>query len=289
MNRKGFLSPIFKNEATPSTSSPAVIDKANPFLSFIADEYHFSDQALGRIVETLRRLRLPVPATNESFMDGSEGALLLSNKRGVSIRIESKNYQQLPFDRINDDPDVTQPIASIDLGDVVVEICPGLKTTNDRALAQDLKDRLLKRNINLFDIYALASNVGIVPYITPETPNGVCVVLDRLSVRREGGKVIDLSDNGMVPVLDPEWQDKYYGPLREAFQAAWQSTDPAKMDQFWQMCETWTNEGKLIAGWNANADNQSKAGVAKTYAKNYDAESNTAVSSAAAEVIRPFI
>lgn len=252
-------------------------------------QYKFGDDAtVCAVLDAFEKMGISVPESKNEFMEGTEGALVFLNRYGLVIRIELEGGFVLSpmLDRINNSPWILKPIASIKAGkNSVIEICPGCFLEKDRKKVYYLINQLCKQNINFCD-YSL-SNIGRIPVKTSRFPEGIPVVIDRLSVENltkniafvrralvakmtkgvafvHKSMVIKLAEN-IAPVRRSleifeeareaaEVQEELYKPLRQAFDTAWpdnQEPDTQKMKQFWKLCQSYKEEeGKLVAGWN---------------------------------------
>ena len=217
------------------------------FFTYLAGEFN-RDTAL-RVWEAFQKMNLPPPQKEAEFLKGLEGGLVFLNKYGLVIRIEIAEADKAAFgpDRIDDNAWILKPLASIDAGKAVIEICPGCHQATSKAQNEGLRDRLQKQNIDFWD-YKF-SNIGHIPIKTVHFPEGVPIVIDRLAARRLTESIepihaaLQSMNNEVIAA-----QEKLYAPLRQAFDEAWQ--DAKKMEQFWTLCQGHVQEGKLVAGWN---------------------------------------
>jgi len=209
------------------------------------------------VLDVFEKMEVPIPETGDEFMDGTEGALVFLNRYGLVIRIERESdFKESSFmpDRINDSPWILKPLASINAGKVVIEICPGCFQEKGREKLADLFGKLYVQNIKFWD--TKFSNIGRVPVNAKCFPEGILVVIDRLAVARltDSMASVRLSLEELEEVREAgEAQEKLYGPLRQAFDTAWsdnQEPDNQKMKQFWDICRKYKKEEKLVAGWN---------------------------------------
>ena len=219
-------------------------------------QYKFKDDATtSAVLDAFEKMGVPFPESGHEYMDGTEGMLVFLNLYGIVIRIEKKSdfvTSCVKPDRVYS-PWVLQPIASIDAGEAIIEICPGCSLQKDPKKIDDLSVRLYVQKINLWDDQL--SNLGCVPFKTSYFPNGIPVVIDRLAVEELTEDVamvrfpLEKSRKMLEESLQAEKaQEKLYGPLRQAFDSAWPDTQ--KMKQFWALCLRYENEEKLVAGWN---------------------------------------
>jgi hypothetical protein len=209
----------------------------------------FDRQTAVEAIGYFRKVGLPPPKDSIEFLRGETGVLAFLNEYGLVIRIEASctKWQTEYPDRIDDNPWIIKPLASIDAGEAVIEICPGIHQSESKEQNEELRALLDEQNIYFWD-YKF-SNIGRQPIKTVRFPEGVPVVVDRLATRRLTEGLKPISD--ALQVLKDEVaeeQRKFYEPLRHAFTEGW--TNPKKMGQFWALCRNYVQEGKLVAGWN---------------------------------------
>lgn len=204
-----------------------------------------------RVRGVFDQLQLPIPYRRNEFSAGCDGILIPLDAYGAMLRVEVKDkYAALTgdFRRINNSPWIVKPLASIDAGKFIVEICPGgfCEFTNEHS-STFLKQQLAKDGYSFFD--NPLRNVGRLPLYSPDFPDGQPVVIDRLAT------IFCHSAENKLQALMPRFnpQDVIYSDLHEKFHAAWSDhskpADPEKMRQFWQACAVAKAEGRLIAGW----------------------------------------
>ena len=264
-------------------------------------EEKFDKDTAREVLKVFEQMGLPAPRNASEFMDGEEGAVVFLNRYGVSIRIEhSASMHQ--SDRINETPFILQPLATIPMGRATIEICPG--ATIDQANAADrnfLIATLNKQKIKFWDDGL--TNIGRLPYKTESFPDGIPVVIDRLSVFKKAdeikpvqelssshrkdktSEVVDIDVGGELMDV----QEILYGGLRRCFEASW--PDAQKMTDFWKMCRHALQEGILIDGWNAEARESlgPRKNVAATSAASYESrlQSSGAAVVAVSQLARP--
>lgn len=222
------------------------------------------------VLSAIEKLGLPMPTDGE-FVKGSEGPLILLNDYNLAIRIDpvANKGRTLGFnwDRINDSPFVLRPIGSVIVGKAVVEICAGAHQTADKNVECELQRQLKESGLYFWDSGLM--NVGILPVKTPDFPNGIPVVIDRLAVRKLSRSANIISKAVQEASLKEE---EFYAPLRQAFLQAWpagaENPDASKMKAFWAICHDYARAGKLVAGWSgAESQNSSAKDAAKKYAE----------------------
>ncbi|MFH1157676.1 MAG: hypothetical protein V1721_02145 [Pseudomonadota bacterium] len=234
------------------------------FVRYLQD--FFMDEATTRaVLDTFQKMGLPAPESMKGVVTGSEGALVFLNRYGVVIRIERKVAKSTPVDispvRIDDSAWILKPLASIDSGEVIIEICPGVHPEKDEKKETYLAERLDEQGIYFWDCGI--RNIGLVPIEkTARFPEGrIPLVIDRGAVERLSEDIapvrrsLEVRQEMREEAREAEEaQEELYAPLRDAFDAAWPDKsglpDALKMKQFWKLCERYVEEGKLVAGWN---------------------------------------
>ncbi len=273
----------------------------------------FDDVTVRNVFYAFQYMGLPAPESRREFYDGTEGGLIFLNRYGAVIRVENADdsVSEFRFDRFNDSAWVLQPLAIIDAGAAVIEICPGCHMEKKDADIYYLDEQLRREMIDFWD--KGIRNIGLMPVKTPRFSEGIPVVIDRLAVSRLtqnmvpvrralkklGDKVLKRPEGMSEEVREAvEAQEQLYAPLRQAFNEAWPDqsvpADAGKMKQFWDMCSGYVQEGKLVAGWreidpfNFRDDNTTALLVA-TKARDYERllkSIENSVSSAAAATPR---
>ncbi len=259
-----FIEPIFKT--TIGKEAFYALTPNTKFMKYIKyrDSSLHSEESLKKVTYFFDKCLMPVPEEDDEFLKGNEGILVFSNKLGLVIRIERKHNPVNKFHRINDNGYILKPIASIDIQSFIIEICPTTKVETDDRKIFSLQNNLKHTQINYWDTQI--SNMGTIPINTPNFPNGVTVVIDRLSIRKRFGHAIRIKR-----ALEREAekaQDELYSPLRKAFKEAW--NDKSRTPEFFNLCQTFKEQGKLIAGWNHLKDPYFKTRKAIKSAIEYD-------------------
>lgn len=242
------------------------------FVDYLLEK--FGDKATASaVLDAFEKMGIPAPESRDEFMDGAAGVLVFLNRYGLVIRIEHEY-----LGRINDSPWVLKPIASIDADEAIFEICPGCLPETDKEKNEFLIKQFKEQNIFFWD--KGIRNIGRVPFKTSMFLHGIPVVFDRPSVIRLTDGVDSVRSLLGIPksreFLEAEMaQEKLYGPLRDAFDAAWPDKlkllDPSKMKRFWNLCECYKKEGKLAAGWNNSQPyTDGKADMASMTARFYE-------------------
>lgn len=239
----------------------------------------FDADTVSAIMQTLAHLQLPIPDENVEFLRAYEGAIFFSNQYGMVVRIEpiDKNIKlgtcaRQPVVRINDNPWVLQPIGSIVAGEAIVEICPGVHTTDQSSDLTALAQGLKRTGAHLYDLSC--SNIGRLPIATKNFPDGIPVVLDRLSVQRLTSTTRNIRNALQDMHIDVAPQKQLYGALKRLFSQAWPKDamipDATKMAEFWRAMGKAAQDGVLVAGWNARIKDEYKIIDARISATAYD-------------------
>lgn len=224
------------------------------------------NETISNVIGIFNQLQLPVPSWHDEYISATKGLITMTNRYGVVIRIEDAAAERV----VN--PWVVQPIGSFDAGRAIVEIVPAARNLDDERLSQKVTTELGKSGIEFFDNGG-SSNMGMLPVKSAVYPKGIPVVIDRLAVRRADNRFYVLKDvfNDMGAREDPQ---AVYAPLSAALKAAWpdqvKEADASKMAVFWQMCESFVKDGKLIAGWNQDRSDAHKLIEARNSASYYD-------------------
>ena len=149
------------------------------FINYL--QYKFEDKAtISTVLDVFEKMGQPAPESWDEYMNGSEGVLVFLNRFGIVLRIEKVNdfsTSRVMPERINDSPWILRPLASINAGNTVIEICPGCFPEQDEGQAAFLVDRLREQNIDFCD--SKLPNIGRIPFKTPRFPEGASVVIDR--------------------------------------------------------------------------------------------------------------
>jgi hypothetical protein len=221
-----------------------------------------------KVIDSFKKMDLPPPQDEKEFLTGTEGCLVFLNKYALVMRIEIADLEDSKWgaDRINDSGWIMQPLASLDAGKAIIEICPGCHLAEKPGYRGELVDQLQNQNINFWDTGI--SNIGHLPFKTPTFPDGVPVVIDRLAVIRLTRNTEPIREALKAQAEEAKKaQDMLYGPLREAFASAW--PEAGKMGRFWSLCLRYAAEGKLVSGWE-NPGLEGKSWYATYTAKNYE-------------------
>ncbi|MDD9900020.1 MAG: hypothetical protein OXT65_03485 [Alphaproteobacteria bacterium] len=238
----------------------------------------FGKTSAKKVLRAFENLSLPVPEARDEYLEGTEGALVFSNKYGVVLRIEramNEKHSGHKWDRVDNNPWVQKPLASIKAGDAVIEVCAGGGLVDDPMQAAIVERILMDSDVNFWD--SNEANLGAIPFKTPLFPKGVPIVIDRTAVRKltEGIEPFVTSLNMMqvraAEKLIRKAEKEIYQPLRRAFREAKKDKN---MQAFWDKCAAAKKKGDLCAGWNQKAkkgaDLSHKTVLARKHARAYD-------------------
>lgn len=235
----------------------------------------FDEDTACRVLDTFAKLGLPAPETQGEFVAGTDGGLVFLNRYGVVLRIEKKDTSdtsaQFWSDRVNDNPLILRPLATLSAGQAHIEICPGCHTTNDQSESRYLQAVLREQGINYWD--EGAHNIGRVPVKTSSFPQGLSVVVDRGAVNELTTKA-DVARRALTRQsaetrAAEQALEGLYGGLCRRFVDCWEGR--REMQDFWGLCAKYTAAGKLVAGWNeATPGDAQKKQQAITAAARYD-------------------
>lgn len=173
---------------------------AAPMSAFIGDlERYFGFRQSQEIVGVLEKLQIPLPRKEGEYVQGTDGILIFSNEHAIVIRIElqdefsvrnqeianrkckspEKNMRQI---RIDDSPWVLQPLGSVSGGRYKIEIVPGVNFESNPATSRRVYRGMLAEGNHYWD--SRIDNIGRVPFSTPEFPEGIPVVIDRMAAEK---------------------------------------------------------------------------------------------------------
>lgn len=253
-----------------------------------------------QVKDLFDKLQLPLPDKGE-YLSATDGCLVFLNRYGIVIRIEVKNTSASHFhwQRINDNPYVLQPLASLEVKGGIVEICPGCHNMDSESRVRSLSRELEKSGVRLWDDET--HNVGTLPIRSVKFPMGVPVVVDRLAVqdltqnvRQVTNLFLRAAKQGMRLLhleRRPDFQEVLYGPLRKSFSETWpagkEKPDPGMIREFWGLCQQYLHKGILVTGWNEDRTDKYKLLRARLAASRYARKLEPAeVSSASPEFQR---
>lgn len=265
-----FLSQFFNKESglapaappSPEASPPAHIQytRIETGITSTVPDTNFSkylDTMFSRapeIFKVFQDLGLDPPRNADEYLIGLEGAIIFLDEYKMVLRIEhAQDTQGFDGIRVNDHPRILQPIATISVGETVIELCPGVHQAKTLKEEKELIQALEQDRMYFWD--AKLSNMGRLPFKTPSFPDGIPVVIDRLAVSRLTSSVSIVRDalakKRKQEVKDA--QDQLFTPLRQTFREAWPDPslppNPEKIQDFWALCHRFAIEGKLVAGW----------------------------------------
>lgn len=231
----------------------------------------FGEETAEQVLEAFDKLNLPAPTRSNQYLNSNEGCLVFLNKYSIVVRVEPQTPEKNFYVRVNDSGCILQPLASIDAGKAVVEICSGCNVEKDESSIKYIKELLLDEGLIFSD--PQLENLGRMHTDNPKFPKGVLLILDRLAVSKikKDAKIVK---NPLIEDAKKE-QERIFAPFRKTFREG--LVDNSKMNKFWDLCESYASEGKFIAGWNDNSDFFDKIGflsktsraeeVAESYAR----------------------
>jgi hypothetical protein len=210
------------------------------------------------------RLGIPLPGDKSFHRTSDQGAILFLHRFGVVIRLSSITFsehnQRLKSSgiaqQIIDHPCVLQPILSFSIGELRVEVLPGLRMSFNQQDCGQIITALARSNLMFFD--DRIDNIGYMGRATPQLPRGIPIVLDRNAVCRKPGVTVKQFNNPVPTetylLLATEAQHEIKTRL-ETHISAWLAeqrdsrTQPAAARGLWSACAQLKEEGILNAGW----------------------------------------
>ncbi len=242
----GGISDAF-SEAAAHPAAAAETHLRHAFSDVFRDDL---DTTVARVKDVLQAMGLPLPADG-AIVSGAVGTLIPLDEFGLMLRIEQSDSKLAVGQRVDAHPMVLQPLGQRSLTDgAVLEICAGCRMTDKEEYSRLLADRLPQTGVDFWDDGV--TNIGLLPFKTPQYPEGVPVVIDRLAVDRLAGGVAPLKDALAAFGLQEDMQARYQ-PLKDAFAAAWPQDadrpDTAAFTRFLTLAEEFKARGDLVAGW----------------------------------------
>lgn len=216
------------------------------------------DNTVSRVKDVLQAMGLPLPADG-AIVSGAVGTLIPLDQYGLILRIEQSDSKLAVGQRVDAHPMVLQPLGQRQLTDgAVLEICAGCRMTDKEEYSRLLAERLPQTGVDFWDDGV--TNIGLLPFTTPEYPEGVPVVIDRLAVDKLGAGVAPVKDALLAFGLQEDMQVRYQ-PLKDAFSAAWPQDadvpDTTAFARFFKVAEEFKSRGELVAGWAAQDNKNS--------------------------------
>ncbi len=162
-------------------------------------EKYFGFGPSREVLNTLEKLQIPLPQRKEQYVCGTDGILIFSNEHAVVVRIELQDElsvrnqaivnrkckgaaKDMKRIRIDDSPWVLQPLGSISGSGYKIEIMPGVNFESDPARNRRVYRGMLAEGNHYWD--SRVDNIGRLPFLTPEFPEGVPVVIDRMAAEK---------------------------------------------------------------------------------------------------------
>lgn len=246
------------------------------------DEFHArlriktgDENTADEVLKLVDKLQLPAPKNQHEFLYGNEAIIIFSNIYSVTLRIfvpEENTY-------MDDNPWVLPAIGRFQAGAAYLEICPGQQGTNNPDYVEVLKKNLAETGVDMWDNYTGTSNIGLWPIKTPQFPEGIPVVIDKGAVQPLPGSIPGLKENIEAAYekmgISRDDFEGFMRPLKEALaDAVADDFNAQKMQKFWQMCESFSKDGKLVAGWQQDRDNPYKLQEVRSAAEKFDKRVN---------------
>lgn len=191
---------------------------------------------------------LPEPRGEEFYKTNDGGAIVFLDTYGVAIRFTDNH--DFPH---HDHPHVLKPLFSKTLGDVRIDINPGIETSVDEKEAARLKTEFFNE-LGLEIIDGHQYNFGYLPQLAHKYP----IILDEIGIMpitkaAQSIKAYLPDPNMDAHNYDP--QSEEYAELRALAEKAWpEGTDKPRsqmMGQFWDACSHQKASGALCTSWNS--------------------------------------
>ncbi|MBI1214249.1 MAG: hypothetical protein GC185_00355 [Alphaproteobacteria bacterium] len=172
----------------------------------------FPEATVLEVIKKLEDLQIPLPENNRQYLSATDGALMFSNSHGVVIRIEQSNGKGYnSASRSDDSAWMLQPLGSLEAGNAVIEICPGVEFEERDVESRKLYWKMWGDGFQYWD--DRIDNAGRLPFKSPEFPEGVPVVIDRLAVNRLTDSIAPVK-RALKVMLGP-MSDNFRSPLRD--------------------------------------------------------------------------
>jgi hypothetical protein len=195
------------------------------------------------VKKAFNRLGLPLPGKGE-YTGGLDGVIVFLNDIGSVLRLDViAKTDEHRFRHSH----ILQPIGNRRRGKVLFELYPGVICPASEKSVDYLCKALNKSDLDFDDCHHM--NAGYLPG-TRQFP----VVIDPGAVLQ----IYDYDAGRLKPVAQESGngqgeQDRLYGSLRRAFNAAWPEhekwPEPKKMWKFWKLCRAEKENGTLAADW----------------------------------------
>ncbi len=253
-----------------------------PFTDYLLGKTRYNkldEKTVRNVLDVFGKLGLPPPEQKDEFIAGTEGQLVFMSRYGLVLRVEDKRHLgESGGAQAKGAPWVLQPLASFDVGEAIVTICPGCRVGGTYEQNAFLQERLNKQGVSFWDSQTV--NFGRMPVNMPQFPDGIPIVIDRGAVENlSRGNVVRIKTALGLKKQDQlardaaKAEEELYGPLRHAFNDAWPDkagpADAAKMRQFLDLCADYKRAGKLVAGWDT-PDAEGKTALAGKVAGFYE-------------------
>lgn len=205
-------------------------------------EHHYSTIEAEALKDFFNALALPIPEYKEYYkgMDTNytgkdANYLVFFSPLGIALRIlPNEDRTNIVHDR------VLQPIGSRIIGNIKIDIMPGVKTNVPLETVDFLMKDIKKDNLIFSD--PTKNNIGTLP-------NGYPVIIDIGAVEKKSGHI------NASPISLSE-QNKCFSTLQKYFDKTWpkeqNSADPDQMKQLIRKCSEMKNKGILVSGWQSS-------------------------------------
>lgn len=199
------------------------------------------DKIMPPVIALFDGMGLPLPA-RDSVMVATAGVMVFLDDYGLTIRIEKTDHWTGAH--IADHPLMLGALLQRRLlPQVVLEICPGVHTTKDRALQRKFLKATNGSGIKMMDTQV--ANIGILP------GSDQIVIIDRMAARHLEGFTALWQRIVARQLHHP--QKALYGALQEAAEQAWRKDqalpDAAGLQKFMQLAQQAKQDGVLVSGW----------------------------------------
>lgn len=179
---------------------------------------------------------LPLPQKGEYFITSDGGALVAVNDAAVVLRFSSR-HAAFPCHDVRH-ADVLQPIARLEMENLVIELLPGVALGQDHNDLHRLIARLEVDGLHFSDKMTKVENMGYLP-------DGRAVIIDRNAITPTERYVP--ADAAALP----------FAHTRQILAHAFERACPMPFAEapqgnpkiFWDACAWMKEAGQLVAGW----------------------------------------
>ena len=237
---------LIKQMIEKKKSDTDLVKSDTDFVKYI--KWKFGEETAQQVLDAFDKINLPAPTRDTHYLASNEGCLVFLNKYGAVIRVEAQIPEKNYYARVNDSGCILQPLGSIDAGQAIIEICPGCTVEKDEASIEYLKELLKDEGLVFSD--PQLENIGRLYTDNPKFPKGVLLIIDRLAVSKMT-KDVKIVKNALIEEAKKE-QERLSAPFCKAFKEG--LVDNSKMNEFWELVESYAAEGKFIAGCNDKSE-----------------------------------